>query len=196
MSVPKTSHSVAEQLRLALWLQVSARVYAVMDGLAVPGLADRLSKAKAQGELDAWDSLPRGALSLEQTQAAAAIVQLQKTSVFTDWLLGEACTAHADWGVLLVSECPFLTLREHARALMQVSLPGGERRLWRWYAPDLLRLMMPLLSAQQACTLLRMDQGALRLMVPGIPPSQQWSTYRCVQGVVVCDVLAAQAEVD
>ncbi len=159
----------------------SVRVCAVLDGQAVLGLPERLARAKADGLIDAWDALARGALRHDQAQAAAYIVQLQPASEFTTWLLGEARNAHIDWGVLLVGETSFLNLREHARALTQVNLPDGSRRTWRWYDPALLRLMMPLYSAQQAQSMLQVGQVLVRLVVPS---AQAWLTYRWEQGAL------------
>ena len=76
----------AAQLRASLWARQGARVHAVIDGLVVPGLADRLKAANVAG----WDCLQRGALSAEAAERAPYLAELKEASPFTDWLLGEA----------------------------------------------------------------------------------------------------------
>lgn len=133
------------QLKAALWAQRSGRVHAVIDGLVVPGLPQRLAGADTLG----WDCLRRGALSATAAEQAAYVVELGAQAAFTDWLLGDATTAFPGWGVLAVSQQPLLAMREHCRDLSDVVTPDGERRHWRWHDPEVLEVLLASASAGQ-----------------------------------------------
>lgn len=139
-----TAQSYA-QLKAALWAQRSARVHAVIDGLVVAGLPQRLAGADTLG----WDCLQRGALSAAAAEQAAYVVELGAEAAFTDWLLNEATQAFPGWGVLAVSMQPLLAMREHCRGLGDVVTPDGERRRWRWHDPQVLELLLASASAGQ-----------------------------------------------
>jgi hypothetical protein len=174
------------QHKSALWNRSGARVHAVVDGLVVPGMASKLVDAEVGG----WDCLQRGALSPEASERAAYIVELRLESPFTDWLLTVATTAHPRWGVLMVSNQALLAMRQHCRDLCSVAMPDGDRRNWRWYDPEVLETLLPLLSAAQ------LDEvfGAGQSMV--LPAHDVWTWYAMEQGVLVSSVrpvLAAAA---
>lgn len=163
------------QLAAALWAGPGARVYALIDGLALPGLPERLAPADVLG----WDCLARGALEAEAVQRAPYLVDLRAGSPFTAWLLFEATTAFPGWGLLLVSTQPLLAMRQHCRALCEVGLPDGTRRTWRWYDPQLLEALLPQLSPGQ------LDE----LFAPGfalvVPSAQAWTWHTLEQGLLV-----------
>lgn len=133
------------QIRSALWLTTGARVHAVIDGSVVPGLPARLREARCAG----WDCLQRGALTPAAAETAAYIVELKPEADFTAWLLGEACTELAGWGVLMTSLRPLLAMREHSRRLGEMCGPDGRRRAWRWWDADLLAELLPRLAPSQ-----------------------------------------------
>jgi hypothetical protein len=166
------------QLKAALWAGRGARVHAVIDGLVVPGLPQRLEGADADG----WDCLQRGALSAERAQQVPYLVELRNDAPFTDWLLGEASAAFPGWGVLMVSTQSLLPMREHCRALGDVLTPEGERRAWRWYDPEVLQLMLPSFSATQLDELFGAGQAIV------IPSAYAWSWHALEQGVLASSV--------
>lgn len=166
------------QLKAALWAGQGARVHAVIDGLVVPGLPQRLESAAVNG----WDCLQRGALSAERAQAAPYLVELKNGAPFADWLLGEASVTYPGWGVLMVSGQALLPMREHCRTLSDVTTPEGERRGWRWYDPEVLQLILPSLSAAQLDELF----GAGQALV--IPSASAWTWHALQQGVLASTV--------
>ncbi len=89
------------QLRASLWARQGARVHAVIDGLVVPGIAEKLRARQLAG----WDCLQRGALSAEAAERAPYLAELSASSPFTDWLLGEATPTYPGWGVLADLDC-------------------------------------------------------------------------------------------
>ena len=166
------------QLRASLWAREGGRVHAVIDGLVVPSIAEKLKVADVAG----WDCLQRGALTAEAAQSAAYLAELKPVSPFTDWLLDEATPTYPGWGVLTVSGCALLQMREHCRSIGEVVTPDGDRRAWRWYDPDVLRAALPTLLAGQLDEFFAADQTIV------IAESQAWTWLAMEQGVLATDI--------
>lgn len=168
----------AAQLRGSLWARQGARVHAVIDGLVVPGIGDKLKTA----DVAAWDCLQRGALSSEAAQRAAYLAELKEVSPFSEWLFGEATATYPGWGLLSVSTRPLLAVREHCRAIGDVTTPDGERRAWRWYDPDVLRTALPTLLAGQLDEVFALDQAIV------LPAADAWTWLTMENGVLSTDI--------
>lgn len=166
------------QLRASLWARDAGRVHAVIDGLVVPGIGERLKAADVGG----WDCLQRGALTADAAARAAYLAELKPASPFTDWLLDEAVPTFPGWGVLTVSGSALLPMREHCRAISEVVMPAGERRAWRWYDPDVLRTALPTLLAGQLDELFAVGQSIV------IAEADAWTWLAMEQGVLSTDV--------
>ena len=171
-----TAFSLA-QLRASLWAREGSRVHAVIDGLMIPGIGEKLKSAKVAG----WDCLQRGALSAEEAERAPYLAELVDDSPFTDWLLDEATAAFAGWGLLCISMKPLLPVREHCRTIGEVILPDGDRRPWRWYDPEVLRAVLPTLLAGQLDEVFGLGQAIV------IPASDAWTWLSIEQGVLATD---------
>ena len=167
----------AAQLRASLWARQGARVHAVIDGLVVPGIGDKLKAADVAG----WDCLQRGALSAEAAERAPYLAELKEASPFTDWLLGEATPTYPGWGLLSVSTQALLAVREHCRTIGEVTTPDGERRAWRWYDPDVLRTVLPTLLAGQLDEVFALRQTIV------IPAVDAWTWLAMEEGVLSTD---------
>ena len=165
------------QLRASLWARQGSRVHAVIDGLVVPGIAERLRGAQLTG----WDCLQRGAMTVEAAERAPYLAELGEASAFTDWLLGEATPAYPGWGLLIISMHPLLAVREHCRSIGEVILPNGERRAWRWYDPEVLHTALPTLLAGQLDELFGLGQSIV------VPAVDAWTWLSLEQGVLATD---------
>ena len=165
------------QLRASLWARQGVRVHAVIDGLVVPGIAEKLKGAKVAG----WDCLQRGALSAEAAERAPYLAELGDASPFTDWLLDEATPTYPGWGVLSISTQPLLRVREHCRTIGEVILPDGDRRPWRWYDPEVLRAVLPTLLAGQLDEVFGLGQEIV------IPAADAWTWLSMQEGVLATD---------
>ena len=163
------------QQKAALWAEPGIRVYALLDGQVLPGLPELLGAADVFG----WVCLARGALEAEAAQRAAYLVDLRDAAPFTDWLLFEAVSAFPGWGLLMVSKQGLLPMRQHCRALSEVTLPDGSQRAWRWFDPQVLEAVLPGLSPGQ------LDD----VFAPGLsfvaPTSAAWTWHRLEQGLLV-----------
>jgi hypothetical protein len=166
------------QLRASLWARENGRVHAVIDGLVVPGIADKLKAADVAG----WDCLQRGALTAEAAEHAAYVAELKPASAFTDWLLDEATPTFPGWGVLTISGAALLQMREHCRSIGEVITPDGNRRRWRWYDPDVLRAALPALLGGQLDEIFGAGQAIV------IVEPESWTWLAMVQGVLSTDV--------
>jgi hypothetical protein len=154
------------------------RVYAVIDGLVVPGIAARLKAA----DLGGWDCLQRGALSAEAEASAAYLAELKEGGPFTEWLFDVATPTYPGWGVLLLATQPLLAVREHCRALSEVTTPDGERRRWRWFDPDVLRTILPTLLAAQLDEVFALGETIV------IVAADAWTWLAMPEGVLATDV--------
>ncbi len=168
----------AAQLRASLWARQGARIHAVIDGLIVPGIGDKLKTADVAG----WDCLQRGALSAEVAQRAAYLAELKEDSPFSEWLFGEATATYPGWGLLTISTRPMLAVREHCRAIGEVTTPDGERRAWRWYDPEVLRTALPTLLAGQLDEVFALDQAIV------LPAVDAWTWLAMENGVLSTDI--------
>lgn len=186
MSNPATAAFAPAQLHAALWAGDGARVHAVLDGRVLPDLPGRLKAAECVG----WDCLQRGAQSATAAKESAYIVELARSAPFTDWLLHDAGAAFPGWGLLSVSNHPLLALREWARDLNDVRMPDGRRRPWRWWDPELLAALLPVLTPDQQDRCFALGQQ-LVLVAP-----QRWVWWWREHGVLQHDergVLASAA---
>jgi hypothetical protein len=165
------------QLRASLWAREGGRVYAVIDGLVVPGIGEKLKAADVAG----WDCLQRGALSAEAAERAAYLAELKERSPFTDWLLDEATPTYPGWGILTSSTRALLPMREHCRSIGEVITPDGERRAWRWYDPDVLQTILPTLLAGQLDEIFAVVQALV------IAEPDAWTWLGLEQGVLSTD---------
>ncbi|KQP35434.1 DUF4123 domain-containing protein [Pseudorhodoferax sp. Leaf274] len=162
MSTPAAATPAAlspAQLKAALWADAALRVYALVLGRNVPGLAGTLAEADAARALDSYDCLWPGALAPQQRRQAPYLVALRQDSPFTDWLLQQAAADFGEWGVLMRSSASFLALRSHCRALCKARLGSGQEIALDWMDPPVLRALLSLASADQVEEMLAPMQG-------------------------------------
>ena len=125
-----------------LFADPGARVYAVLDGAAIPGWPQPLHDFA----IDAV-CLYRGTLIPELAAVAPYQVALERGSPFTDWLLREGWGRH--WGIFVVTRSDWRTLREHLCALTLVYDPDYQPLYFRYYDPRVLRVYLPTCAADE-----------------------------------------------
>lgn len=163
----RPSLSLAQQ-RESLWADARQRLYAVLLATKVTGLRERL----AQADVDDWDGLWTGELDADERRAAPVLVTLKQTSAFTDWLLQEAASSFAGWGVIAQSRLPFLAMRMHGRALCKAQLPNGQAIRIDWMDPDVMEALLPVAAPDQ---LQRVFAGFDALVTVGAREWTRWS---------------------
>ena len=123
------------------------QAFAVLDGASVRGLV----RAIETHGMDS-SSLFEGAQDLSMERVAPRLVQLDRASGFTDWMLSRGWGRH--WGILLQSQADMGTLLKHLRSMLMVESPTGALVLFRFYDPRVLRTYLPTCTAQEAETFL------------------------------------------
>ena len=101
------------------------------------------------------------------------LVNLKRRSAFTDWLIAEAATSFADWGVIAQSRLPFLAMRMHARALCKGQLPNGQAIRIDWMDPLVIEALLPAAAPEQ---LQRVYAGFDALVTLGPGRWTRWTT--------------------
>ena len=177
-----------QQLSNWLWSDPSQQVYAVAMGARLPQLASRLAQAYAAAELLDFECLLPGALSDEQRQQAAYLVQLRQNSPFSDWLLYEVTESLGDWGLVLRSPAGLMAMRSHARELCEARLPDGTVIQLDWMDPRVLQALFPTFAPQ---ALQRFCGPVTEWLVPG---AARWRVAGTLLGQLQWrDVLLAKA---
>jgi hypothetical protein len=119
-----------------LFREESANVYAILDGASVPGLLSKISEHKPEHLC-----LYIGDIEPDLAEVAPYLVRLDRTSKFTDLVLGEGWGKH--WGIFAVSQSDLRTLHKHFRKFLMVHTFDGKPLYFRYYDPRVLRVYLP-----------------------------------------------------
>ncbi len=129
-----------------LFADPGARVYAVLDGAAIPDLPQALREHR----MDAV-CLYRGELIPELARVAPYQVILERESPFTAWLLQQGWGRH--WGIFALSPAEWRPMREHLCSLVMAYDPDYQPLYFRYYDPRVLRVYLPTCDADELRTL-------------------------------------------
>jgi hypothetical protein len=124
-----------KKLRQFLFSDAS-RLYAVLDGVMVPGLPKRLYEGQVPNYC-----LLTGDLTPDLIFAAPYLVILTPDSKFADWVLSESRGKH--WGIFAQSLRSMIEMRRHFQSLMQVYDERGNPMTFRFYDPRVLSKYLP-----------------------------------------------------
>jgi hypothetical protein len=111
------------------------QLYAILDACDAPGVPQ---KARELGEENAV-SLYRG--EAEEDFWAIAPYLISVDSSVLDWIASTLW--EQPWGIFVVAEVNFETLRTHFRKFLTVSLPDGEKVYFRFYDPRVIQQFLP-----------------------------------------------------
>lgn len=120
-----------EQLEKILFSK-RTRVFAVLDGAAIPGLRMQLYKMRPPHY-----ALFRGELEPDMAEVSPYVVGLLPGTPFTDWLLSESFGKH--WGIFAHCRHSIKEMRRHFRALFTVYDEKGNPMHFRFYDPRVLQ---------------------------------------------------------
>jgi hypothetical protein len=147
-----TSAGAGKELRdriiASLWppaMPSRTQVWAILDGARDPkifGTVDGTYLEKC--------CLYAGTLPWQLKMAAPYLVQLRKDDSFTRILLDQGWGN--SWGVYLRSDTDLKSLRKHLRGFLRVRGPRGERLVFRYYDPRVLRLYLPTCTKEELTT--------------------------------------------
>jgi len=120
-------------------------VFAVLDGARDVRIASRV-----EGYLDQKACLYEGTLPRELQKAAPHLLRLFHDDYFCRQLLKDGWGA--SWGVFAIAPTSLTSLRRHFRKFMVVRGPTGNRLVFRWYDPRVLRIYLPTCTADELRT--------------------------------------------
>jgi hypothetical protein len=112
------------------------RVYAVLDGAAVPDLPVRLYEMRPPNYC-----LFTGELEPDMAWVAPYLVRLVPRTPFAEWVVNE-CWGKS-WGIFAHSRQPIEEMRSHFRALVTAYDEKGNPMIFRFYDPRVLRRYLP-----------------------------------------------------
>jgi len=137
------SPEMKTQLTDYLFSFTSHHVYAIVDGAAVAGLPEALSKNEPE-----YCCLYSGPLSSEMAEVAPYLVKLEKGTPIYDCLL-------SSWGqsfgiiAIIPNTLSFKDVRKHFRSLLMIKNPKGASLYFRYYDPRTLHTFLPLCESEQ-----------------------------------------------
>ena len=94
-----------------------------------------------------WASLYRGDAAARMAEVAPYLVELDRDSLFTPWLLREAWGK--SWGIFLAATTGLEILRNHFRKFVMVQVPDGRSVYFRFYDPRVLRAYLPTCTPEE-----------------------------------------------
>jgi hypothetical protein len=97
-----------------------------------------------------YRSLYRGPMPPELEQAAPYLVELGEDHSFTRRVLTEGWGA--SWGFFAVAPVGFVEMRTHLRTLLRAQSHDGQRFMFRFYDPRVLRVYLPTCTPQELHT--------------------------------------------
>jgi hypothetical protein len=113
-----------------------SRIYAVLDGAAVPGLRTKLYEMHPQ-----HICLYRGELEPDIAEVAPYLIRMVPDTNFSNWILTEGWGNH--WGIFAQSQFSFEEMRKHFRLFLTVHDEAGTPLLFRYYDPRVFRAFLP-----------------------------------------------------
>jgi hypothetical protein len=132
-----------DRLRTALHDGARDDLYAIVDGARDRRIHALLTSAQLP-----FASLYAGRLAPPLERAAPYLVRLDRSAVFTLDLLAHGWGR--SWGLFADSTASFDETLHHLRTLVRVQVPGGDRLLFRYYDPRVLRVYLPTCTRGEA----------------------------------------------
>ena len=134
--------TISVALNHHLFALEGANVFAVLDGASIPDLLMSLYEREPEHVC-----LYLGELEPDMAEVAPYLVQLERDSDFTRWLLGKGWAKH--WGVFAQTYSDLREMRQHLRKFLTVYSEEGQPLLFRYYDPRVLRVFLPTCTEEE-----------------------------------------------
>ena len=131
----------AAKLKQLLFVN-NTRLYAILDGVMVPGLPDRLYRSALT-----YECLLAGDLTPAMVHAAPYFVYLPPDNDLADWILTNGFGKN--WGIFAHSQSSVVDVRTHLRNLLTAYTEDGNPMMFRYYDPRILRTFLPTCNGGQ-----------------------------------------------
>lgn len=112
------------------------RIYAVLDGAAIPDLRTKLHEMRPE-----HICLYRGELTPDMEEVAPYLVRMVAGTEFSNWILNEGWGKN--WGIFAQSRYSLAEVRKHLRSFLTVHTEEGKPMLFRFYDPRVMRNFLP-----------------------------------------------------
>lgn len=116
--------------------------FVVLDGAIDPAVRDLLNQAGVF-----YQSLYEGEHSGDLAVNGPYLAEIQKGGKLLPFLIKVGWGK--SWGVFLTTQMGFSDTRKHLRHFLMVDIEGGQRVLFRFYDPRVMRVFLPVCDAQQ-----------------------------------------------
>jgi hypothetical protein len=143
-----TGAGYIDRITSELWPQNAASaapMWAILDAAS----DERITGALEKSGLDFYSLFP-GRLAPEMKAAVPYLVKLRFGHPFLHYIITEGWDHH--WGVILQAEGSIEELRLHLKGLMRVRDEDGNRLLFRFYDPRVMRIYLPTCTARELKT--------------------------------------------
>lgn len=129
------------QSRLIAALDAAAN-FVVLDGAVTPAVRDLLNQAGVF-----YQSLYEGEQSRDLAVNGPYLAEIQKGGKMLPFLIKVGWGN--SWGVFLSTKMDFAETRKHLRHFLIVDIEGGQKVLFRFYDPRVMRVFLPTCNAEQ-----------------------------------------------
>lgn len=119
-----------------------SRIYAIIDGAAVPDLQTKLYEMHPQ-----HFCLYRGELKPDIAEVAPYLIRMVPDTNFSNWVLTEGWGNH--WGIFAQSRYSLADMRKHFRSFLTVHDETGKPLRFRFYDPRVLRRFLPACNSEE-----------------------------------------------
>lgn len=119
------------------------RAYVLLDAARDERIYPAVMRADAE-----WTCLYRGDAAVTMAEVAPYLVQLDRASAFTAWVLEHGWGN--SWGVFLNAPVTLEVLRNHFRRFVFAQLPDGRNVYFRFYDPRVLRVYLPTCTEEES----------------------------------------------
>ena len=120
----------------------AACTFVVLDGAIGPAVRDLLNQAGVF-----YQSLYEGEKATELAPFGPYLAEIQKGSKLMPFLIKVGWGK--SWGCFLSTQMGFLDTRKHLRHFLMVDIEGGQRVIFRFYDPRVMKVFIPTCNTEQ-----------------------------------------------
>ncbi len=137
---------IHDAIKAAIFEEHANFVYAVLDGASIPDLLHHLYEQQPEHVC-----LYRGEMEPDIAETAPYLVNLERETAFSDWIIEKGWGNH--WGIYALSDETMTVLRNHFRRFLIVNDPENKPLYFRYYDPRVLRKYLPTCGAKDLATI-------------------------------------------